>query len=77
MTPKITVLRTVIRGILALTAIIALVTSLFMLLQELNTANPNPALTALLGTITGGIAAFLGVMGNAIAHNPSDQGGTT
>jgi len=74
MGPRITVMRTAIRGILAFMSIIALVIALRFLLTELNTDNPNPALTALLGTITGGLAAFLGTIGNAIAQNPSDRG---
>ena len=74
MGPRITFMRTAIRGVLAFTAIIALVVTLFILLSELNTDNPNPALTALLATITTGLATFLGIVGNAIAQNPSDRG---
>ncbi len=74
MGPRITFLRTIIRGILALAAIGALVVALRFLLTELNSADPNAALTALLGTITGGLASFLGIIGQAIAHNPSDRG---
>jgi len=74
MGPKIVVLRTLIRGALAMTAMLALAVMLKLLLTELNTDSPNPALTALLGGITTGVASFLVVLGNAIGQNPSDRG---
>lgn len=75
MSSRIIVLRTVIRAILALILIIALLSSLFFLLTELNASNPNPALTALLGTIIGAMGGALTALVNAIGSNPSDRTG--
>ena len=74
MGPRIIFFRTAIRGFLALSAISALVVGLHLLLTEMNTVNPNAALTALLGSVIGGLGSFLVIMGQAIAHNPSDRG---
>jgi len=55
--------------VLAFTIIIVLASTLgwalWALLTQMNDPNPNSALTALLGTITGGLAGALGIMAGA------------
>ena len=54
---------------LAFTIIVVLAATLawalWALLTQMNDPNPNAALTALLGTITGGLAGALGIMAGA------------
>ena len=71
---KVILLRTVIRAALALMLTVALVLSLFLLLTQLNDPNPNAALTALLGSITGAMGVALANLVGAISSNPSDRG---
>ncbi|MEE9584740.1 MAG: hypothetical protein V3W51_04585 [Candidatus Brocadiales bacterium] len=73
MNNKVTILRTKIRAGLAFSLIIALVLSLFLLLTALNDPNPNAALTALLGSITGalgtGLVALIGAIAGTTMEN--------
>ncbi len=74
MSNRIIVLRTLTRAWIATLLIVALVSSLFILLKELSDPeSTEPALVALLGGITGAAGTALGTIINAISHNPSDR----
>lgn len=74
MSPNIITLRTIIRAMLAMTLTLALLAIVLFLVEELSDADPNAALTALLGSIVTGLSTALGMIVKAIAETTGDQG---
>ena len=75
MSPKITVLRIMVRGFLALMLIGTAVLALFWLKSGLDQPETNAALIGLLGAVLAYVGAALKDLISAIAANPSDQAG--
>ena len=73
MSPKITVLRIMIRGVLAAGLIFAATLGLYWLKSGLVLVETNAALIGLLGVIVGFLGASLKDLTGAIASNPSDS----
>lgn len=60
------------RGIITILLVLSLVISLGFLLTQLNDPNPNAALTALLGSITGALGtALVNLSGSFASHKDS------
>jgi hypothetical protein len=72
MSPKITVLRIMIRGVLASFLVLGAILTVFWLKEGLSQENTNAALIGLLGTILGFLGASLKDLTGAISSNPSD-----
>ena len=73
MNPRITVLRTLLRGMIVLVLTIALAGTLWVFVRELNNDTANEALTALLGVGLAHLGTALVDMVKAMAANPSDK----
>jgi len=73
MSPRITVLRTLLRGTVVLALIVALTGVLLIFVNELANDRSNEALTALLGAGLAYLGGSLLKMVEAMAANPSDK----